>query len=141
MAKAVAATLAASGAGAISPGDFRKLARERLSDARTLLSGHRYDGAYYMCGYAVEMVLKARICRTLKWSTFGGEHVKSLKVHDLPFLLKFSGVEPRITSKYFAEWSKVQDWKVENRYDPKRSITLAEATEMVTATERLLKVL
>jgi len=135
------AAQAAGAAAAITPVNLRKLARERLRDAKVMLRGRRYDGSYYMCGYAVEMVLKARICQTLKWTSFRGEHVKSLRVHDLPFLLKFSGVEPRVTRKYFAEWSKVQDWKVENRYDPKRSITLAEATDMVTATQRLLKVL
>ena len=143
MAKTAPAPAGTAGAAAasITPGDFRKLASQRLRDAKILLRGRRYDGAYYMCGYAVEMALKARICQTLKWTTFGGDHIKSLKVHDLPFLLKFSGIEPRITAKYPAEWSKVQDWKVENRYDPKRSITLIEATDMVTATQRLLKVL
>jgi HEPN domain-containing protein len=143
MAKAppTAGTAGAAAPAPITPAAFRTLARARLRDAKVLLSGKRYDGAYYMCGYAVEMMLKARICQTLKWTTFSGDHVKSLKVHDLPFLLKFSGVEPRVTKKYFAEWSKVQDWKVENRYDPTRSITLAEATDMVTAAERLLKVL
>jgi HEPN domain-containing protein len=125
----------------ITPADLRRLARSRLRDAKVLLRGRRYDGAYYLCGYAVEMVLKARICQTLKWSTFGGEHARCLKVHDLPFLLKFSGVEPRVTTKYIPEWSRIQDWKVENRYDPKRNISPSEAHAMVTSAERLLKAL
>lgn len=125
----------------VTPADLRRLARERLNDARILLTNHRYDGAYYLCGYAVEMLLKARICRTLKWPEFGGEHVKALKVHDLAFLLKFSGAEPRVKAKYMAEWSRVQDWRVENRYDPKKTINVTEATDMIDATARLLRVL
>ena len=39
------------------------LAAARLEDAKVLLASGRYDGAVYMCGYAVEIALKARICR------------------------------------------------------------------------------
>jgi hypothetical protein len=31
------------------------------------LKAERFDGAFYLSGYAVELALKARICRTLKW--------------------------------------------------------------------------
>jgi hypothetical protein len=50
--------------------DLKKIARARIMDAECLFSGGRYDGAVYLCGYAVELALKARICRTLKWPEF-----------------------------------------------------------------------
>lgn len=49
---------------------LRQVARQRLKDARTLLEGKRYDCAAYMCGYVVELALKARICRTLRWEGY-----------------------------------------------------------------------
>jgi hypothetical protein len=50
--------------------ELRTLARARLKDAQTLLTTKRYDAATYVCGYAVEMALKARICQTLGWTDF-----------------------------------------------------------------------
>jgi HEPN domain len=46
------------------------IASARLEDAKTLLSAGRFDGASYLCGYAVEVALKARICRVLSWPDF-----------------------------------------------------------------------
>jgi len=54
----------------ISARDLRAIARARLRDAQVFLRAKRFDGAYYLSGYAVELVLKARICRTLKWEGF-----------------------------------------------------------------------
>jgi HEPN domain-containing protein len=54
----------------IARDELRRIAWGRLRDAELLLNGGRYDGAAYLCGYAVELTLKARICRTLKWAGF-----------------------------------------------------------------------
>jgi HEPN domain-containing protein len=81
--------------------DLTSTARARLRDATALLSRNRYDGAVYLCGYAVEIAIKARIVKTLRWSgfpelskDFGG--LTSFKSHDLEVLLHLSGWEPRI---------------------------------------------
>lgn len=50
----------------IARSDLTSTARAHLADARLLARNGRYDGAVYVCGYAVEIALKARICRTLK---------------------------------------------------------------------------
>ena len=47
--------------------DLRKIAYARLRDAEALISNHRYDEAVYLCGYAVDITLKAHICKTLRW--------------------------------------------------------------------------
>jgi HEPN domain-containing protein len=49
---------------------LRNIAAARLEDARQLFVAGRFDGAAYLCGYAVELALKARICDTLAWSEF-----------------------------------------------------------------------
>jgi len=54
----------------IDVAELDKIAEARLDDARALLTASRYDGATYLCGYAVEVALKARVCRVLNWPTF-----------------------------------------------------------------------
>jgi HEPN domain-containing protein len=50
--------------------ELRTLARARLKEAQILFEAKRYDAATYLCGYAVELALKARICQTLKYTHF-----------------------------------------------------------------------
>lgn len=50
--------------------ELRTLARARLKDADVLFAATRYDAATYLCGYAIELALKARICQTLRWTHF-----------------------------------------------------------------------
>ena len=51
----------------IAASDLYSTAREYLPAAKLLRTGKSYDVAIYLCGYAVEIALKARICRTLNW--------------------------------------------------------------------------
>ena len=95
----------------IAESELRKSARAKLRDAEVLLRRGRYDGAAYVCGYAMEMVLKARICRTLKWAGYPDtrkefESLTSFKTHDLDILLKLSGsgIGDRITARFPLEW-------------------------------------
>ena len=50
-------------------------AREYLRAAKILRTRRSYDASVYLCGYAIEIALKARICRMLKWTS-------GLKTHD-----------------------------------------------------------
>src|SRR5437667_12331694 len=88
----------------ISTKDLRAIARARLRDAQVLLRAKRFDGAFYLCGYAIELALKARICRTLRWSSFPQsaqefKGLQSVKTHDLEVLLRFSGVGDRVRAE------------------------------------------
>jgi hypothetical protein len=65
-----------------------------------LFRGRRYKGAAYLCGYAVEVALKVRIARTLRWLSYpdnAGKDGKyrSFMCHDLDILLELSGKETR----------------------------------------------
>lgn len=50
--------------------DLKAVAKARLKDAHILYSYKRYDAATYLCGYSVELALKAKICNTLNWKGF-----------------------------------------------------------------------
>jgi hypothetical protein len=130
----------------ISTKDLKTIARARLRDAQALLLAKRFDGAFYLCGYAVELALKARICRTLKWAGFpdSGSEFKSkqsVRTHDLEVLLMFSGIEPRIRAKHSDEWAVVVGWNPEIRYGAVGSSPPRGAANMIACTQRLLEVL
>ncbi len=126
--------------------EMKQIARERLRDARLLLRQSRYDGAIYLGGYVVEMALKERICRTLKWSDFpntGKEFssLQSFKTHNLEDLLHLSGIEARIKGHYLNEWSDVVFWNPELRYNSPGNVSRADAQAFVNAAAVLLRVL
>jgi HEPN domain-containing protein len=130
----------------ISVSELDRIAQARLEDAKVLLGAGRYDGAAYLCGYAVEVALKARICRTLNWPEFpstGGEFqaYKSFQTHELDVLLRLSGQEASIKQQYFAQWNVVAVWKVDSRYNVIGSIQRLDVEGMIYASEQLLKVL
>lgn len=127
----------------IPTADLRHVAKARLRDAQVLVRARRFDGAFYLCGYSVELALKARICRTLKWAGFpqtGSEFtgLGSVKTHDLEILLRFSGIEDRIKRKYLSEWSVVLNWNPEKRYQSIGQSTPQQAADMLTSAKRLL---
>ena len=99
------------------------LARARLTDAEIMRDHGRYDGGLYLCGYAVELALKARICKTLNWAGFPETQkelriFKQLQSHDLAMLLTLTGQERRIRAQFTTEWSYIAArWSPEMRYE------------------------
>ena len=130
----------------ISVAELDSLARARIEDAKALLTAGRFDGATYLCGYAVEVALKARIGRTLNWTEFpstGGEFqaYRSFQTHELDVLLRLSGQEVRVKQNHFPLWNAVAVWKVESRYNVVGTAQQPDAAAMIQATEELLAVL
>ena len=120
--------------------ELKRVARARLSDARALLDASRFDGAVYLCGYAIEVALKARICQNLRWPEYivGGKY-HSLKTHDLDVLLSFSGTEAYTKTQDLAEWNEVCEWDPEVRYEAIGTALPARAERMVAAAKTLLE--
>ncbi len=131
--------------------DLHGTAREYLRAAKLLRTRRSYDAAVYLCGYAVEIALKARICRTLNWTTgFPETQAKfrlkgNLKTHDLEALLNYTGMQHRVLSAgpggFIADWSVVDNWKPEERYNPRGTKTMADANSMITSAQILLRIL
>jgi hypothetical protein len=130
----------------ISTIELRRIARARLRDSEVLFDRRRFDGAVYLCGYAVELALKARICRTLKWVGFPStrkefESYASFRTHSLDTLLSLSGLEARIKTSFLTQWSDVASWEPEVRYRTIGTATQSSARRMLDAAAILLKVL
>jgi len=121
--------------------EIEEIVKARLKDAEVLLGGSRFDGSVYLCGYAIELGLKARICRTLQWDEYPAskKEYRTFKTHDLDVLLHLTGLEDKVKLKYFAEWSTVAQWNPEARYKPIGSASENDAKEMLDSAKELIK--
>ena len=126
--------------------ELEKIAAARLQDAEILFQGRRFDGAVYLCGYAVELSLKAKICKTLKWSGFPSSNsefqgLQSFKTHRLDLLLILCGQEAEIKTKYLADWSIVASWDSETRYSVVGTATKIDAQNIIESAKIIIKAL
>src|SRR5579885_520400 len=124
----------------ITVAELDTIAAARIEDAKALLDAGRFDGATYLCGYAVEVSLKARICRVLNWPDFpstSGEFqaYRSFQTHELDVLLRLSGQESRIKQNHFTLWNAVAVWKAESRYNMIGTAQQADAAAMIQAAQ------
>ena len=128
----------------ITRSDLRRTAREYLQSAELLRANKRYDVAVYLCGYAVEIALKERICRTLKWPGYpstSGEfnHYRSFQTHNLEVLLNLSTVENKVKTSLVGDWSFLATWNPEQRYNPRGTKTMNDADTMINAAKKALE--
>lgn len=128
----------------ISVGELQANCSEKLKDAEALVTAKRYDSALYLCGFAVELALKARVCRTLNWTEFplAANEFKgrgSLRTHKLEYLLPFTGLEADLKKQYMNEWSSVGDaWNPEMRYEPTGQQDRPQAERMLKHAKKLV---
>lgn len=126
--------------------ELREIIKARMDDAEALFAAGRYDGAIYLCGYAVELGLKLQICKTLHWPAFPSTDSEfrgygSFKVHNLDVLLSLSGAEKRIKKNYLSQWSEVAKWDPTARYKPIGEATDLQARRMIDSAKVLLSAL
>lgn len=118
--------------------ELKDLALLRLREAEALFAAELYDGAVYLCGYAVELALKARICRLLGTDEYPstGEYKRVYAVHDLRQLLFLAGLSSKMNAgnqPLFANWSVTAPWDPESRYRPAGSVSRQDALEILNA--------
>ena len=114
--------------------ELRELARLRLREAEALYATGLYDGCVYLCGYVVELALKACICATLAIPEYPSKRL--FLTHDFDELKLFAGLEQEITPTNPAllkNWSVATEWKPEWRYEPVGTYLQPEAVEVLEA--------
>ena len=114
-----------------------RLAEEKLADAELLLSAGRHSNAYYLAGYAVELLLKAIISRRFLADTIPDRRlVNAVHTHNLRELVAHAGLdvplaqEQKSSAAFSASWQMATDWTEESRY---ASWSLDEAASLLTA--------
>ena len=128
------------------PSHLREMSQKKLDDAVYLYRLSRYDSSIYLCGYAIELALKARICDNLRWNWFPSESgefsgYRSLQTHDLNVLLDFSGVQGRVRSEFSGAWEIAETWNPELRYLPAGSADEVDCLDMIEAVALLMEVI
>jgi hypothetical protein len=79
----------------VTRAEFQELAQERLVEAKALLDLGKWDGAYYLAGYAVELALKACIIKTLMGTDAfpDKEFSKNCYTHDVDRLVRLANLD------------------------------------------------
>ena len=137
-----------------NPEEIKNLANLRLSEAETLCKEGKYDGAFYLAGYSVELMLKAKICEHFKIDNLfdkEGCQIQSIsnlrnvvETHDINLLLIFSGLIEKFQrekarntklrnsySFFMANTGNKTDWNEQVRYLPKGSKTKEVVEEFI----------
>jgi HEPN domain-containing protein len=108
--------------------DIQAIAEMKLKEADCLFKSNFFDGAFYLGGYAVELLLKAMVCKTLKIDDFFAfnlptkkELYKPYKVHDYDDLLILSGLYSEFNAAqsdmtFKRHWSVIRGWNEGARY-------------------------
>ncbi len=109
--------------------DLRRVARERLREARALHVAGLHAGAYHLSGFAVECALKAVIAHRVERYTFPSKAFAiDCHVHKLEKLLGLAGLSAELdtaSAQVRTSWAVVKDWDNEARYDHNLSLTTA----------------
>lgn len=128
----------------ITTAELRRMAAAKLADAIVLHRAGRYDNAVYICGYAVELALKARICDTLGWDGYPEvrsefRYLQSFQTHSLGMLLHLSGREVHIKNDFPDAWRVVSQWNSAARYLATGSTTGGNSLTMLESVVLLLE--
>src|SRR5271169_5582887 len=113
------------------------LARLKLQEAEALFAAEFFDGCAYLCGYVVELALKARICAPLSVDEYPKSRFKgAFRTHDFNELKLLAAMENEFSASnpaLLSNWSIASKWKPERRYEPPGSYDRAAAEEILDA--------
>lgn len=119
--------------------DLQNLAELRIKEAKILLDGGSYPGAFYLAGYSIECALKACIAKETKQHDFPAKpkQIQDIYSHDLEKLLGLAKLKDKLENDMKsnidlrAYWNRVVDWNEEKRYE--LGMTQKEAEDLYDA--------
>jgi HEPN domain-containing protein len=117
---------------------FQELAEVRIDEALVLSAQGKYDGAYYLAGYAVECGLKACIAKLTNQYDFAPKpkFINDHYSHEIEKLVNTAGLKAQRDADAAADpdlqtnWGVVKDWTEQTRYERK---TPAQAQKLIAA--------
>jgi HEPN domain-containing protein len=114
--------------------ELRALADLRLREAEALFAANLYDGCVYLCGYVVELALKAVICSTLRVDRYPDEQF--FWTHKFKDLTLLAGLREQVSlanPEFLKNWSIATEWKPDWRYQPAGTYTESQAEVVLSA--------
>lgn len=127
--------------------ELQALSNSRLAEAKVLFANGLFDGAVYLAGYALELALKARICKLLDADyPQGRSNFQSFLTHDYGTLIQLAGLSSKLKQRnlqadFATNWSLLvggnagEGWSETWRYRRIGSVTSATAEELINALE------
>jgi hypothetical protein len=115
--------------------ELQDLTLLRLEEAEALFDAQKFDGCVYLCGYVVELGLKAVVCRTLDLSEYP-ESKQAFRVHDFDNLVLLAGMQRSVlglTGDLRVNWSVVSGWNSTMRYASRNTSDRSAAQELLEA--------
>jgi HEPN domain-containing protein len=114
--------------------DFQRLAQVRIEEAGVLLGTGKWDGAYYLAGYAMECALKACIAKLTNQYDFppAKKIVDDCYTHELTKLLKAAKLDAALATdqtidpQLVANWDIAKSWSEAARYEHRTEIEARE---------------
>jgi HEPN domain-containing protein len=116
-----------------------ELAEAKLEDAKLLLNAGRAANAYYLAGYAVELMLKAILSGRFRENTLPDRGlINQLYSHDLARLTRLALLDVALRqheesdTDFSIRWGIVLEWTEESRYGdygPEIAAALIETIE------------
>ena len=126
--------------------EIKNVAHLRLDEAENLYELGLYEGSIYLAGYAVELLLKAKICEILDLedlfdASFPRKDLaKFFKIHNLENLIWLSGLRRQFEEDYgknddFRQnWDFInENWSEQVRYDLQGSVPKHKAEKFLNA--------
>jgi hypothetical protein len=127
----------------VNQADLRRMAEERIKDARALIRGKRWEFAYYAAGYSIECALKSCVLSRMIYTAWVFEekwNARDCLTHDLEDLIRLAGLTTELNARrahsaaagdmFDTNWNTVLGWDVTSRYV---SRTEAEARDLFAA--------
>jgi hypothetical protein len=105
----------------------------RIEEAEVLLKAKKYDGAYYLAGYAVEFGLKACIAKkTRRYGCPDKDFAAKCFSHKVEQLVELADLRAALRSDaaLMVNWAIVKDWTEQSRFERK---TRADAQALFDA--------
>jgi len=138
-----------------TPNDIIDIAMKRLEEATILCDEGLFDGAFYLAGYSIELMLKAKICDRFDVDNLFDESYcgipniskvrNAVKLHDINLLLVFSGLRKKLNvekmkpenndvlEKTIAKLVDAKNgWSEQSRYQPIGSQNGDEVKELIS---------
>lgn len=145
-----------------TPAEIKELSNSRIDEAKILFENDKYDGAFYLAGYSVELALKAKICEKIgipnlfdvnNQETNKIDNVseirKVFKTHNLYFLLIMCGLKNKYDNDkasnrnlFEANSLLFNNWSENCRYKPcghMRPLDVEKLIKLLTDDNGLLK--
>ena len=108
----------------ITKTDLQSLSEARLIDAQELFKADRFSAAYYLCGYAIELGIKACIAKLFQADAIPDRAlVDAVYSHKLDELLGLAGMKERLKEDMendpalSAAWGVASKWTEASRYE------------------------